>query len=149
MSYRENYSKVPDFDVLPADTYPIQVEESIIADGKDPKKPKVWTLKLCITNGKYVNRFLWARWSMGDSSTGFRKGTMTALGLDTKRDESYDLIEDVVGRKALAEVVIDDSYDGVPRNKVKRLRTPTHSDAGIPGSSSLSEDNPFVDNPFV
>lgn len=140
-NYKENHSQTPDFDVVPAGTYSVQVEESSIGDGKDPAKPKVWTIKLCIIGGKFANRYLWFRLSMGDTSAGFRKGSLTALGLDTKANVSYDLIEDVIGRKAMAEVTIDDTFDGTPRNKVRRLRSLTSIDGSKLGQGI--EDNPF------
>lgn len=121
--YRERYDDVEggDFSLMEEGKYPVKVIAAVVKPSK-ASGTDTWCLDLEVTGQKYAGRKLWLYISMKPEAAPVRKGTMTALGLDTKATVEYDLVDDVVGRTALAEVY-HDSYQGVPREKVKRLRS--------------------------
>jgi hypothetical protein len=137
MGYKEDLSKVEgsSFEDIPAGKYLVKVIESSIQDNKD-KTGKVWQMTLQIQDGKYKNRLLWYKNSMGEKSAPFRKGALTALKVDTSVPVDYE--EDVINLVALADVYIDPVYG----NKVKMLRTykPMTADDVL---NSFTEDCPF------
>lgn len=124
MSYhKESYSDIPDgdFELIPAGKWPVKVVNAAVRPSKSSGMD-TWCLDLEIEGHKFAGRKLWLYISMKPEAAPIRKGTMTALGLDTTQDIQYDLVDDVVGRKALAEIY-HDVYQGQKREKVKRLRT--------------------------
>ena len=122
--YRESYANVPDgdFALMPPGIYQIKVIGADVHGSKSSGEP-TWYLDLEVIGLKYPGKRLWFTVGMSDKAISFRKGTLTALGLDTSLDEKWDLIDDVLGRIALAEVYHQKGQDGVTREKVKRLRS--------------------------
>jgi len=121
--YKESYSDVPggDFELIPEAKYPVRVVSADVRPSKSSGMD-TWCLDLEIEGPKYAGRKLWLYISMKPEAVGVRKGAMTALGLDTSQMVNYDLIDDVIDRKALAEVYHDE-YQGEKRAKVRRLRS--------------------------
>lgn len=143
--YGENYHGVSggDFDLMPEGRYPIRVINSRVADSKSSGNP-TWYLDLEITGSKYAGRKLWLTISMGTAAAPIRKGTMTALGFDTSQDVRYDLVDDVIGRVAIADVYHDE-YEGNKREKVRRLRSMKNPEPVAPernADEELEEANP-------
>lgn len=121
--YRERYDGVPggDFELMEEGKYPVKVIAAAVRPSK-ASGTDTWCLDLEIIGRRYAGRKLWLYISMKSEAAPVRKGTMTALGLDTSAGVDYDLIDDVVGRNALAEIY-HDTYQGEKREKVKRLRS--------------------------
>jgi hypothetical protein len=118
--HRERYNDVPDvdFELIPEGRYQVKVIESVVVE--KPGKNDQWKLTLEITRGQFKGRLLWATYSMIDKAKGFRKGAITAMGLDPEGE--VDLIDDVQGRRCYAEVNHED-YEGKTYSRVKRLRS--------------------------
>jgi len=121
--YRESYRNVPDgdFELIPEGKWPVRVINASVRPSKSSGMD-TWCLDLEIEGYKFAGRKLWLYVSMKPEALPIRKGNMTALGLDTSSDVDYDLVDDVINRKALAEIY-HDTYQGQKREKVKRLRS--------------------------
>jgi hypothetical protein len=132
--YRENYRGVPDgeFELMPEGNYPVKVVNATVSPSKSSGKD-TWCLELEVTGLRYAGRKFWLYHGMSEEARPMRKGTMTALGLNPEDDN--DLIDDVMGRKALA-VVYHDTYNGQKREKVKRLRSMKKSEESVDEFSS-------------
>jgi hypothetical protein len=122
--HRESYDDTPDgnFSLMPAGFYPVRV----IAADVHPSKSSgadTWYLDLEVHGPKYAGKKLWLTVGMSDNAKGIRKGVLTALGLDTAGTAKLDLVDDVLNRKAVAEVYHEKGRDGVEREKVRRLRS--------------------------
>ena len=120
--YKESYKDVQggDFPLMPEGRYSVKVATSIVKDSKAGNP--TWFLELDVLRLKFAGRKLWFNCSMSDAAKGIRKGTLTALGLDTDSEVAIDLIDDVIGLVCDAEV-FHDEYNGVKREKIKRLRS--------------------------
>jgi len=145
--YKENYRGVPsgDFETMPEGNYLIEVINASVYEAKSSGKD-TWCLELeVIEPSKFAGRKLWLYHGMSEEARSMRKGTMTALGLDPEADN--DLIDDVIGLKALA-TVYHDEWNGQKKEKVRRLRSikPTAL-ANIEPEADLEESNP-EDIPF-
>jgi len=120
----EDFSDVKDgdFELISEGKYPIVIDNSVIDDSKSTPGNKTWKLEMTINDGKFKGRKLWFYMGMSKKAAPFRKGTLTALGVDVSG--KVHLVDDVIGCMALAEVVHEE-YQGEARAKVKRLRTPS------------------------
>ena len=141
--YRESYNGVPDgdFPLIPIGRYLVRVTNAAIKPAKTSGQ-ETWCLDLEIIDGEYKGRKLWLYHGMSDEARSMRKGTIRSLGFDT--DTEVDLIDDVLGKKAIAEVYHDE-YKGETREKVKRLRSriePPKDDFDS-GRVLGKEDSPF------
>ena len=121
--HRENFDDTPDgdFSLMPEGTYEVKILNATVGPSKS-SGIDVWCLDMEITDRMFTGRRLWLYISMKPEAKSMRKGTLTALGVNTAEGERPDLIDDVIGRKALA-IVYHDTYQGQKREKVKRLRS--------------------------
>lgn len=138
--HRERFGNVPDgdFGLMPQGKYPVKVIAADVHDSKSSGNP-TWYLDLEVYGDTYAGKKLWLMIGMGDKSASMRKGTLTALGLDTSGDMDLDLIDDVLNRKALAEVYHEKGQDGEMREKVRRLRSIKRTNEEGP-SAKLSDE---------
>lgn len=121
MARRDDLRGVKDgYELIPAGKYEVKVKESAIVPTRD-NAGELWKLTLEVMSGEFEGRLIWFQCSMSDAARPIRKGTCTALGLNTE-EKPVDLQDDVIGCRALAEVYID-TYNGTEQSKVKRLRT--------------------------
>lgn len=135
------------YEVLPADEYPVKVEKAVVAFSK--ANNKMYKLTLEVESGPYEKRKLWKELVISQSSAGlgmfFRQ--MSALTLDAKffaSNPSDEIItEQLVGKRASAKVVIDDKYDGTPRNKVDFINPPK-GPAPVGGPGGLNDAPPVA-----
>lgn len=144
--HRERYNDVPDvdFELIPEGRYPVRVTESAIIE--KPGKNDQWKLTLEITREPMKGRLLWATYSMIEKAKGFRKGAITALGLNS--EEEIDLIDDVQGRRCVAEVNHED-YEGKTYARVKRLRSISESEQKQDAiQQAVAEETKSDDIPF-
>jgi hypothetical protein len=118
-NYKENHKDTPDFDIIPEGSYQAKVLSSVIKPSKSSGKD-TWYLEFELESFKYRGRRLMAFFGMADNSAGFRKGALTAMGLDTAT--TIDLIDDVINRHCVLEVKIEEK-EGQKKNKIGRLRT--------------------------
>lgn len=137
--YKEDLSDVQggDFELIPAGRYPVVVTNATIEQAKTSGND-IWKLEMEITAGRFAGRKLWLNISMIDKARPIRKGTLTALGVDTT--QMVDYLDDVIGRKADAEVFVDE-YQGNKREKVKRLRTPKTTAPEVSNDEFFADDD--------
>lgn len=128
---RERFPSVDPNEVEPG-RYPVKVVESDIGPWSERNHDERWQLTLEITTGRYQGRRLWWRAGMSEAATPFRRGAVKALGIEW-RDREVDLRTEVIGHRAIAEVVYNDDYD---RAEVKRLRSVEQT---APGQTSLGD----------
>jgi hypothetical protein len=143
-------------EVLAAGDYNVRVEKAEVKFAKSGNK--MFNLSLKVEDGPHQGRLLWKDLVVAQSSGGlgmfFRQ--MDALGLNGdffKSGPSDSLITDnLVGKRASAKVIVDDSYDGTPRNKVDFLNpakgpAPATASAGVPGAPAPSPSSAVPDAP--
>ena len=133
-----------DFELMPAGKYPVRVNTAVIKPSKSSESNNL-ELDMVIEGIKYAGRHLWFTQSLSEKSAPFIKGMLTALGIDTTIDKEYDLIDDVLGRKCLADVIhkAPNEFHTDTREKVKMLRSLPKS--GVDESTFAKEDD---DLPF-
>ena len=121
-SYKENFSGVQgsDFSLMPEGLYKVAVIEARVAESK--KGNLTWYIDLEVIDENYAGSKLWFMVGMSENAKAIRKGTLTALGIDTSDTANPDLIDDVIGCRAMAEIYHDE-WNGEKRAKVKRLRS--------------------------
>lgn len=121
-----NFSNMKKFDAVPAQDYPIVCSEANIGTSK-AGNPKL-QLVLEIEEGEKAGQKLWLEHSLLEESMWAVARSIEALTGEEISSETGEFnldSDDLVGRRAVARVSIDDSYDGTPRNKVDRLFHPT------------------------
>lgn len=120
-------------DQVPDGKYPVKVLAADIGPWSQANQDDRWQLELEIMSGEYQGRRLWYKVGMSEKATGYRRGTLTALGINW-RDHDVDLIDEVIGKHCDAEIVYNADYD---RAEVKRLRS-QKSDVA-PGQTDIGE----------
>lgn len=154
MGYKENYKGVKDgvYELLPPSKYHTAVKESVVTDNYE-QTGLIWQLTLQVIDGPYKGRLLWWRVNMDDKAKSWRRGAITAMGLNPESDT--DLEKDVIGCRVDAEVYIDEYPKGSGKEKNKITPWGLRSaEEGIPSEplrpSSNSTDEEFLnsDCPF-
>lgn len=111
------------FEVLPARTYDVMIEDNEFQMSKTSNKP-MWNLKLAVIDEEFENRKLFTFLSFSEKAL---PGTKTALAVIAPEMAESDIrvndpetVASIVGRRARVKVGIEKSEEYGEQNRVKR-----------------------------